>query len=84
MTRLRYREINGLLTLYKPLVAKDDLVIVSIDKKRLEAIILSVNTHIPKAGVTANNLVNLKKKVKKEFLKLGVVFQAEVRPGRNI
>lgn len=83
MKRLTYKKINNMLTLKKPLVAKDDLLIVSIDTLNLEAVITSVNSHTHKVALKGTkDLNNLKKRVKDEFKSLGVVFTDEVRPGR--
>ncbi len=81
-TRIRYQTVNGLLTLKKPLLAGSDLLLVTLDPKNLEAVITSINTHLPVAAVKGKNLNDLKKNVKNQFKILGVVFNDEVRPGR--
>lgn len=81
-TRIRYQSLNGLLTLKKPLLAGSDLLMVVLDAKSLEAVITSINTHLPVAAVKGKTLNDLKKNVKNQFKVLGVLFNDEVRPGK--
>lgn len=83
-TRLRYKEVNGLLTLYKPLLAGNDILQVSVDPKNFEAIIISINTGMPVSAIKSTSLTTLKKLIKNQLKALHVSFKDEVRPGRNL
>ena len=84
MTRITYKEVNKLLR-SKPMLANQELLVVTINPEALEAVITSINTAMPVSALkSTKDLTDLKKQVRKELEKLGVTFQDEVRPGRNL
>lgn len=84
MTRITYKKVNKLLT-SKPMLANQELLIVTINPEALEAVITSINTALPKAALKSpKDLTDLKKLVRKELEKQGVIFKDEVRPGRKL
>lgn len=82
--RIRYKEVNGLLTLHKPLTGREHMLQVSIDPKNNEAVIFSISTAEPLSAIKAGSINGLKQKVKRELTVFGVTFSPEVRPGRNL
>lgn len=85
MTRLRFKTVNGLLTLTKAVTAGKDLLQVTINPADLEAAVVSLLTSQPiKLFKSEINLADLKKQTKVVLKDLGANFQDEVRPGRTL
>lgn len=84
MIRLRYKKVNDLLTLHRPVLAGADLLQVTIVTNTLEAVITSINRALPIKTLKAESLTDLKKAVKQELKDFGANFTAEVRPGRAL
>lgn len=84
MTRITYKEANELLT-SKDLQAAQDLYKVVINTNTLEAEVTNIHTGLQKMVLKGTkDLIELKKLVRKEVEKLGVVFKDEVRSGRKL
>lgn len=82
ITRIRYKEENGIMTSVTPLLAKTMMVKVVINLIEMSFVVYD-DEGLPISGGSTTSKQKILNEVKKEIKNLGVLFHDEIRPRKT-